>query len=264
MARPKSETATIKDIACAAHVSPSTVSRVLNNPGYEVSEALRSRVRLIAEQLEYQKAGRLRDSRIRGHLGVILPNVINPMYAQALTGIETIALDYDCGVTVNLSLRDRDREFDYLSELFHRKILSVILSPVSAQVEGLKTFIERGMRVVLLDQRLPGIDCDAAGGGELSSFPLEASQKQPRTSPPGTRPSGGGPKRNRRWGPSGGIGPSGGGLPSGRGYSMRSARSRMPSAWMTPCSRIQMSPDSRTWSPRQSKGTREEPGVRSS
>lgn len=160
MARPKSETATIKDIAREANVSPSTVSRVLNNPGYEVGEVLRSRVFSAAERLEYRQVSRMRESRIRGHLGVILPNVTNPMYAQALTGIETIARDYDCGVSVGISLRDPDREFDYLSEMFHKKILSVILSPVSSHVEGLKEFIERGMRVVLLDQRLPDIACN--------------------------------------------------------------------------------------------------------
>ncbi len=159
MARPKSDTATIKDVAREAHVSASTVSRVLNNPAYEVSNALRSRVLGAAGMLGYRQVSRMRESRIRSRIGVILPNVVNPMYAQFLTGIESIARDYDCGVSVGLSLRDRDREFDYLSELFHKKILSVILSPVTNQVEGLKEFIDHGMRVVLFDQRLPGLDC---------------------------------------------------------------------------------------------------------
>lgn len=180
MARPKSASATIKDIAREAHVSPSTVSRVLNNPAYDVSDALRSRVIGAAERLEYRRSNRIRESRIRSRIGVILPNVVNPLYAELLTGVESIARDYDCGVSVGISLRDREREFDYLSEMFHRKITAIILSPVTGHVEGLQSFIGRGLRVVLFDQRLPDINCShvdygLSGGVQLAVRHLVAN-----------------------------------------------------------------------------------------
>jgi len=159
MARPKSDQTTIKDVATVAGVSPATVSRVLSNPEYEVSEALKQRVLSAAGHLNYQSGGRLRQTRIRAEIGVIVPNITNPLYAQALTGIETIARDYDYGVFVCNSMRDKDREYDYLCEMYHRKIRSVILSSVSTRVDGIREFIDRGMKVVLLDQRLPGLDC---------------------------------------------------------------------------------------------------------
>ncbi len=172
MARPKSESPTLKEVAAAADVSPSTVSRIINNPGYTANDELRQRVLKAAAELHYQPRSRIRKSRIRGRIGVILPNVSNPMYTQALTGIETIARDYDYGVALGISLRDRGREFDYVSDMFSRKIEAIILSPVSDSVEGLREFIQRGLRVVLLDQELPGLDCSFIDFGLRSGVRL--------------------------------------------------------------------------------------------
>ena len=45
---------TIWDIARLANASPATVSRVLNNTDYPVSEQMRSRVLKAAEELNYR------------------------------------------------------------------------------------------------------------------------------------------------------------------------------------------------------------------
>lgn len=160
MPRPKGNAITISDIAKDAQVSVATVSRVLSNPAYKVSNDVRQAVIESSERLNYVKGPtRLRHSRIRNEIGVIVPNVTNSMYAQALTGIEVIARDYDYGVFVCNSLRDREREYDYLCEMHRKRIRSVILSTVSTSVAGIHEFIRRGMDIVLLDQRLPGLDC---------------------------------------------------------------------------------------------------------
>lgn len=159
MSRTKGQAITIIDIAKDAQVSVATVSRVLSNPVYKVSSEVRSAVMASAERLKYVKGARLRQSRIRNEIGVIVPNLTNAMYPQVLTGIEMIARDYDYGVFVCNSLRDRGREFDYLCEMQRKRIRSVILSTVSTSIDGIQEFIARGMNIVLLDQRLPGLDC---------------------------------------------------------------------------------------------------------
>lgn len=159
MSRTKSNSTTIKDIANDAQVSVATVSRVLNNPEYKISPAVKKTVIEASDRLNYTKGTRLRHSKIRDPIGVIVPNITNPMYYQALTGIETIARDYDYGVFVCNTLRDKDREYDYLCEMYRKRIRSVILSSVSTSVKGINEFIGRGMNIVLLDQHLQGVDC---------------------------------------------------------------------------------------------------------
>lgn len=160
MARPKGNAITINDIANDAQVSVATVSRVLNNPGYKVSPEARKAVIDSAERLNYIKGTpRLRHSRIRNEIGVIVPNITNSMYYQALTGIEMIARDYGYGVFICNTLRDKEREYDYLCEMQRKHIRSVILSSVSTNIEGIHEFIERGMNIVMLDQRISGVDC---------------------------------------------------------------------------------------------------------
>jgi LacI family transcriptional regulator len=66
---------TIRDVAKATAVSPSTVSRALA-PGGAVSAATRDRVRAAADRLGYQpnRAARGLITGRTGHLGVIVPD----------------------------------------------------------------------------------------------------------------------------------------------------------------------------------------------
>ncbi|PLC49679.1 LacI family transcriptional regulator [Pollutimonas subterranea] len=87
----------ILDIARRAKVSPATVSRVFNRPE-KVSGATREQVRAICRELGYRpnaSASTLRTQRSRV-LGVILPTLTNPVFAECLQGIAqaTAALGY--------------------------------------------------------------------------------------------------------------------------------------------------------------------------
>ncbi|HUH61213.1 MAG TPA: LacI family DNA-binding transcriptional regulator [Candidimonas sp.] len=78
----------ILDIAKYANVSPATVSRTFNRPA-TVSKATLERVRLISQELGYRpnaSARTLRTQRSRV-LGVILPTLNNPVFAECLQGI---------------------------------------------------------------------------------------------------------------------------------------------------------------------------------
>ena len=87
----------ILEIARRANVSPATVSRVFNRPE-KVSEATREHVRAICSELGYRpnaSARTLRTQRSRV-LGVVLPTLVNPVFAECLQGIAqaTAALGY--------------------------------------------------------------------------------------------------------------------------------------------------------------------------
>ncbi|MBN2088441.1 LacI family DNA-binding transcriptional regulator [candidate division KSB1 bacterium] len=84
----------IKDIARLANVSPSTVSKALNNQA-DISEATKERILAIAKELNYSPNafGKGLKSRTTENLGVIFcrelqPLSGNPFYSRVLEGIE--------------------------------------------------------------------------------------------------------------------------------------------------------------------------------
>lgn len=83
---------TIRDVSHEAGVSPATVSRVFNAPE-TVRPALRERVQAAAAALGYRpniSARSLRTQRTRA-LGVVLPTLSNPVFAECLQGIAQAA-----------------------------------------------------------------------------------------------------------------------------------------------------------------------------
>lgn len=90
--------ATIKDVAAAAGVAPSTVSRLLNgDPTVRVRPETRRRVLAVAGELDYtpnRAARALRGARV-GALGVALRHLASPVYAQVFSGAEDEARKAD-------------------------------------------------------------------------------------------------------------------------------------------------------------------------
>ncbi|WP_119166719.1 LacI family DNA-binding transcriptional regulator [Algihabitans albus] len=91
---PTARRATLKDVAERAGVDKSTASRLLRGVGQlTVREETRERVFKAAEDLRYkpnQIAQSLRSSRSRS-LGIVVPQVINPVYAQIIVGASNTA-----------------------------------------------------------------------------------------------------------------------------------------------------------------------------
>lgn len=81
--------ATIRDVAVAAGCSIATVSRALNN-GSHVSAAMRARVIAAGEKLGFRTSavGRALQSRRSGVLGVMIPSIANPVFAEAVQGAQ--------------------------------------------------------------------------------------------------------------------------------------------------------------------------------
>jgi DNA-binding LacI/PurR family transcriptional regulator len=84
---------TIRDVSGRAGVSPATVSRVFNAP-QTVRPQLRERVQAAARELGYRpnrSARSLRTQRTHA-LGVVLPTLLNPVFAECLQGIAQAAM----------------------------------------------------------------------------------------------------------------------------------------------------------------------------
>lgn len=83
---------TIKDIARRAGVSPSVVSRALNNK-YGVKESTKELIEAIAKEMNYypNAAARRLVTRKSGMIGVMMADISEPFYAQIIKGMEYVA-----------------------------------------------------------------------------------------------------------------------------------------------------------------------------
>ncbi|MDC7226495.1 MAG: LacI family DNA-binding transcriptional regulator [Spirochaetales bacterium] len=122
---------TIKDIAQKLNINFSSVSRALNNkPG--VSDETRRLVVKTAKEMGYRPNVIARGlvSRTTKTIGVIIPDIINPLFGEITTGIiETANLsDYD--VFLCISNWDCDKEKDYINAVQQKQVDGMIVKSV--------------------------------------------------------------------------------------------------------------------------------------
>ena len=155
---------TIKDVAELAGVSVATASRVLSDSGYPVRPQLRQKVREAAEKLEYSPNAMAQSLRkeVCRDVALIVPNISNPFYLQAVLGVGEALSAGDYNMIFCNTMHDPDKETHFLRQLYERQVRGVILSSVAEGAgELVQKFIQRGMKFVLLDQLLPGVESPA-------------------------------------------------------------------------------------------------------
>jgi LacI family transcriptional regulator len=167
---------TIHDIAKLAEVSSATVSRVLSNSNYPVSEKLRSKIQTLADELNYipNLIGKQLKTDINMTLGVIIPSISNPFYASVMLGIEEAARKGGYQVLLCNSLQDGKLEEAYLQTLFEKQVKGIIISSISGNRKLLSKLIDYGLQLVVIDQKLDipdalQIEFDYRRGGYMAA-----------------------------------------------------------------------------------------------
>lgn len=151
----KFESATIKDIAKALNLSTSTVSRALRG-SYEISAETKKQVLEYAEKINYRPnpiALSLKERRTRA-IGVVVSEIANTFFSQAINGIESIAYNKGYHVIIAQSHESQDREKVNVEHLAARGVdgLLISLSSESADVSYLRELHEKGMPIVFFDR----------------------------------------------------------------------------------------------------------------
>ena len=90
-----SEKITIKEIACRAQTSKTTVSFYLNGRTDKMSEETRQRIAKVIEETNYRPsvAARLLNAKETKLIGVIIGDITNSFANQIVKGIDDIAQD---------------------------------------------------------------------------------------------------------------------------------------------------------------------------
>lgn len=98
---------TLRDVAKLARVDPSLVSRVVNNdPKASAGKETRQRIMDAVEQLGYSASHMARGLRTSktSTVGLLLPDISNPMYASIVTGVESRARELGYGLALGIQV----------------------------------------------------------------------------------------------------------------------------------------------------------------
>ena len=156
----------IVQVARQAGVSITTVSRVFNAPK-TVAEATRAAVHEAANAQAYlpnATAATLRTQRSRA-LGVLLPTLLNPVFAECLAGIAQAAADAGYAIIPLTTSYDEAQEAHAVRQLMQRAVDGVILTVANAAYSAtLKALKRDQLPYVLAYNRHPRHPCVSVNG----------------------------------------------------------------------------------------------------
>ncbi|MFC2105097.1 LacI family DNA-binding transcriptional regulator, partial [Candidatus Bipolaricaulota bacterium] len=155
------ERASIRDVAEYAAVSPSTVSRVLNDRDENhMRPETKARVLEAIRILNYtpvKAAQTLRRQRTKT-LGIVIPDITNLYFTMLTRGVESVAFDQGFTTLICDSNSSQEREYQYLDILLSEGVEGILYVPVGdsdgAMIERL---LNRGIKIVVADRRLPNL-----------------------------------------------------------------------------------------------------------
>lgn len=147
----------IRDIAAAAGVSPSTVSQVISGKR-PVSAATAERVQQAMSRSGYvpSRAAQMLRSGLSRTIGLLVPDVRNSFFADLARGVEDRALDMGYNVVLGNTGFDRDRERRYLDLVRSRSIDGLVYAAGAPPARRFLRSIEQEIPIVLADEEVPG------------------------------------------------------------------------------------------------------------
>lgn len=158
--------ATIYDIAKMADVSPMTVSRVINH-SKNVSEATRAKVNHAIQELNYipNSSARYLTSKKSNILSLVITDITNPFFTKLARGAEDKAKEMGYRLLLCNSDEDINKESDYTNMLISTGVDGVMITPSEdASSTNLQTLHNNHIPFILLDRKIPGINCDEIHG----------------------------------------------------------------------------------------------------
>ena len=160
----KSRTITIRDLAAHAHVSPATVSRVINNSGY-VSEKTRKRVEAAIQQSGFHPDARARGLRGKpsGLIALVIPSILNVFYTTLAESIENQLKQHGYTMLLGVTRDETDLYLNYLNQFSELKVDGIICVPPpnARSLSTIQHMVDLGMPMVEVNRRHEACILDA-------------------------------------------------------------------------------------------------------
>lgn len=176
---------TIYDVAREANVSMATVSRVVNgNPN--VKPATRKKVMEVIDRLGYRPNAVARGlaSKKTTTVGVIIPDIASPFFAELARGIEDIATMYKYNIILSNSDQNIEKELHLLNTMLGKQVDGIVFMGGNIKVEHVEEFKKSPVPIVLAGSieesgEIPSvnIDYEQASFDAVSAF-IEKGHKE--------------------------------------------------------------------------------------
>lgn len=173
---------TIKDIAAELNISPTTVSLIINNRPCRVSEPVRQAVLDCVKKYNYtpNSSARALVTRKTQTVGLIVPDISNPFFAELAKGVERAARKKEYSVIFCNSDDKGENDIRNFQLLLSKRVDGIILASSLhdhdiKRIDQLHTMaVDNSIPVVLADRQIPGCDFDIVlvdhkKGGKLST-----------------------------------------------------------------------------------------------
>jgi len=153
----KGRAASIKDVALAAGVSTSTVSRAMTNSPL-IREETAAHVKRVAEDLHYT-ASTLGRGLVTGKtatIGVVVTTIRDPFIGEVVSGVEDVANEHGYTVLLACSQGDPHREISVIRSLQERRVDGVLVAASRVDSRYLEQVSAMKVPVVLINRFHPG------------------------------------------------------------------------------------------------------------
>jgi len=149
----------MSEVAERAGVSVTTVSHVVNQTR-PVSPELTNRVQAAMQELGYQPNRLARSLRLGKTLtiGMIIPDGVNPFFAEVARGIEDTGFEHGYSVILCNSDGDLEKELHYTKVLNAKRVDGIIFVAVGVSHEHIQMLQARKLPVVVVDREIPGVN----------------------------------------------------------------------------------------------------------
>ena len=169
-------TVTMKDVARGLGVSVVTVSKVLRNHA-DISVETRKRVQQRIKELNYQPnpAARALVTGKTNLIGLIVPDLVHPFFAQVARAISTGLRSQEYGLIIASSEDDFGLERREIDQMLGRRVDAIILASTQTSSENVRRIEDRHVPYVLLDRKIIGVDSNFVGIDDVKAGSMATS-----------------------------------------------------------------------------------------
>lgn len=165
--------ATIRDVAQACGVAPSTVSNALANKPH-VAEATRRQILEVAQAVGYRASSVARALRLQRTftVGVLLADIANPVFPRIVRGIEDVLTQGGCMLYLCNTDGREDKQVAYMRSLLDSHVDGLILVSQHTESAEVMALLDQGPPFVLIHRRNRTREFDYVGLDNRSGITL--------------------------------------------------------------------------------------------
>ncbi|MBM0258765.1 LacI family DNA-binding transcriptional regulator [Micromonospora sp. 4G55] len=148
---------TIRDVAARAGTSTAVVSYVLNDGPRPVAAATRERVMAAVAELGYRRnnLGRALRANRTGTLGLVVPDLAKPFFAELARAIEDAAFAHGRRLLIGSTHFDADREHEQIQALLDARVDAMLVVPAHDPTPAVEVLRAAGIPYSLVHHTHP-------------------------------------------------------------------------------------------------------------